>query len=177
MREFNLFLAVLVTVLFIIIFCLYQRERAAVRKLHRAEKALAAADNEIEEVKSGVCGQETDLGKCQGELSSLQGKSAEAEMEITALKADIEEAREKLSKAESELKLHKHLTFELKRAVDNAPCGFGVALPAHNEDAARLLTRIDDQRHLISQLRAQVLEREARINGLTKRMYMMTGMY
>lgn len=176
MREFNLFLAALVTVLFIIIFCLYQREQSAVRKLRRAEKTIQDADNEIAELKSGFCSQDTKLGMCQNDLN-IKGKSTDTEIELAALKADIEDSREKLTKAEEELKLHKHLTFELKRAIDNAPCGFGIAVPAHAEDASRLLTRIDDQKHLIQQLRGQILDREARINGLTKRMYMMSGMY
>lgn len=177
MYEFNVLIAALVTILFIIIFCLYQRERSTVRKLHRAENTIKATEDEIEQLKSGVCGQETDLGKCQGDLASIQNKSAESETEITALKADIEETREKLAKAEEELKLHKHLTFELKRAVDNAPCGFGLVRPAHDEDASRLMTRLDDQNHLIQQLRGQLRERESRINGLLKRMYMQSGMY
>lgn len=176
MHEFNL-LAALVTVLFIIAFCLYQREQSAVRKLRRAENTIKAIESEIEELKSGVCGQETELGKCQGDMLSIQNKSAESEKEITALKADIEETREKLASAEEDLKLHKHLTFELKRAIDNAPCGFGIVKPAHDEDTSRVMTRIDDQNHLIQQLRGQLLDREARINGLLKRMYMQSGLY
>jgi chromosome segregation ATPase len=177
MREFNLLLAAVITILFIIIFCLHQRETAAKRHLHKAEAAIIDAEKELEEVRAGTCGQETDLGKCRGDLSSCEAKTAESENEIARLTAELEETKEKLTTTEESLKLHQHLTRELKQAVDKAPCGFGVYQPAHLEDAERLATRIEDQRYLIKQLRMQLLDREARLNGLTKRLYMQSGLY
>jgi hypothetical protein len=169
-----MYLIGLLTVLFIIIFCLYTRETAAQRKLAHALDKISAAEKELSDVKAGLCGQETVVGKCHADLSSCEGKSAETEVKIAGLSAELEEAREKLSAAEADLKLHKHLTFELKRAVDNAPCGFGIAVPSNtveDQNTARLLTRIDDQRHLIHQLRMQIVDREARLNGLTARLF------
>lgn len=177
MKEFNVLTAALVTVLFIIIFCLYQREMATVKKLHRAERTIEETEKELDEVKEETCGQETAIGKCRGDLSSCENKTAESETAIARLTAELEETREKLATAEESLKLHKHLTFELKRAVDNSPCGFGVAVPAHYEDAERLATRIEDQKFLIRQLRAQLTDREARIGGLTKKLYWNSGLY
>jgi DNA repair exonuclease SbcCD ATPase subunit len=110
-------------------------------------------------------------------LSSCEAKTAESENEIARLTAELEETKEKLTTTEESLKLHQHLTRELKQAVDKAPCGFGVYQPAHLEDAERLATRIEDQRYLIKQLRMQLLDREARLNGLTKRLYMQSGLY
>ena len=177
MREFNLLIAVILTVLFIIIFCLHQRETATKRHLHKAELTIQDAEKELDELRQGTCGQESDLGKCRGDLSSCENKTAESENEIARMTAELEETKEKLATTEDSLKLHQHLTRELKKAVDNAPCGFGVYQPAHYEDAERLATRIDDQRFLIKQLRMQLLDRDARINGLTKRLYMQSGLY
>lgn len=170
-------IAAIVTVLFIIIFLLYRRETATKRKLHKAELAIDAARSELKEVSAGMCSQETDLGKCRGDLSSCENKTADSETEISRLTAELAEAKEKLSTTEESLKLHQHLTFELKRAVDNAPCGFGVYKSVHFENAERLATRIEDQRYLINQLRGQLVDRESRISALTKKLYWASGLY
>lgn len=170
-------LAAIFTILFIIILFLYQREMSTVSKLRRAEMTVAEVEKELDEVNAGVCGQETLLGKCRGDLGSCENKTAESENAIAAMTADLEATKEKLATAEESLALHKHLTFELKRAVDNSPCGFGVAQPAHFEDAARLATRIEDQRFLIQQLRKELVDRESRITGLTKKLYWSSGLY
>lgn len=124
-----------------------------------------------------TCGQETLIGKCRGSLESCENKSAESEHELMSTGAELAEVKEKLAVAEESLKFYKRLTFELKRAVDNSPCGFGVYQPAHFEDASKLATRIEDQRFLIQQLRAQVQEREARLAGMTKKLYWNSGLY
>lgn len=170
-------LTAVITLLCVIIIFLYQRESSVIRKLRHAQRTIDDTLYDLEEVRSGTCGQETLIGKCRGDLSSCENKTAESETAIAAMTAELEETREKLGKTEEELKLHKHLTFELKRAVDNSPCGFGVSLPAHFEDAERLATRIEDQRFLIKQLQRELLDREARISGLTRRMYMSSGLY
>jgi septal ring factor EnvC (AmiA/AmiB activator) len=175
--DFNVLVAAILTILFIIIFYLYQREMSTVSKLHKAVTTIADVEKELDEVNAGACGQETLLGKCRGDLSSCENKTAESEMAITSMMAELEETKEKLATCEESLKLHKHLTFELKRAVDNSPCGFGVSKPVHFEDASRLATRIDDQRFLIRQLRKELVDREARINGLTKKLYWSSGLY
>lgn len=176
-----MFIAVLIMLLIIIIFCLYKRETRANSKVCKLADQLAESQAELDDLRAGVCGQETDLGKCRGDLTTCDNKSAASEAEITALAADIQETKEKLAVAEESLKLHKHLTFELKKAVDNCPCGFGVATPPERNDitlnAEKLLTRIDDQSHLIRQLRGDLLDRNARISQLTKRQFGWAGMY
>jgi chromosome segregation ATPase len=156
---------------------LYSRETAAARKLTRALDTIREIEEEMAALTEETCGQETSIGKCRGDLSSCENKSAESEMQLAKMSAELAEVKEKLATSEESLKLHKHLTFELKRAVDNSPCGFGIAVPAHHEDAERLATRIEDQRFLIRQLRMQVQEREARLAGMTKRLYWNSGLY
>ena len=167
-----------IVLLIIIIFLLYKRETHNLTVANKLVGLLAESQIVIDELNAGVCGQETDLGKCRGDLSTCDNKSMESEFEITTLTAEIQEAKEKLAVAEESLKLHKHLTFELKNAINNCPCGYGI-VPQRTElttRAEKLLTIIDDQSYLIQQLQRELIDRNARISQLTKRQFAWAGM-
>lgn len=174
-----MFTAVLIVVLIIIIFCLYKRETRTSVTANKLTALLAESQIVIDALNAGVCGQETDLSKCRGVLSTCDNKSMESESEITALSAEIQEMKEKLTTAEEGLKIYKHLTRELKKVIDNSPCGFGIMQPRAEitSRVEQLFTRIDDQSYLIQQLRMELIDRNARIAQLTKRQFGWAGMY
>jgi chromosome segregation ATPase len=163
-------------ILVIIIIILYRRETASKRSLGCADAKIQKLSEEIAAINSGICSNETDLGKCRGDLSSCEGKSHAAETELAALSAELAELREKLASAETDLQHQSILSFELKRALDNAPCGFGLVKPYHH-DSERVYRLVEEQEHLIKRLRVQLVDQRGRVLSLLRRQNMYAGMY
>lgn len=172
-------ISIIIVILLIIIFVLYKRETHLSSKLCEADDMLNELTEKVSDLQSGICGQETSVGKCRGDLTTCENKSVEHESEIAALAASIEETKEKLTTAEGQLQFYKQLTFEMKKALDKTPCGMDVtsAPTTTVHDINTLITRIDNQGHLIRQMQMELLDRNARISQLIKRQNITAGMY
>ncbi len=152
----------------------------------RTSRKLACASAKIAEAESNLLTLRDELDKTSAELAIMNeaahlNKNCQRDrVELQAAHAHVENLRQQMETAAEQLEFYKTLAADLGKAVNKAPCGYGVLGYDQSKNyptSVQLDSRCEDQRLIVAQLRGQLADRDARINGLLARQRQYVGMY
>lgn len=158
----------LAVILFIMLIVLYYRTSALSNDVTAAENKIARQRSVLARCLAALSEQDKALSKCRG---SCPGKSASAEVQISALKAHIIEQANIIRDYAIRADGYEKIIGDFKRAVNYYVAdsrNSAITIDSLRKEVQRLTAQIDEQSLAISRLHVVIADQNRRINELIR---------